>query len=818
MDIASPQAENGNLCLQISELKRLSDAYPQSTTHFEPETSRNDSSKTSAQPFVHNPLVPAPEKRLTLFALRLAILEKSATGLGTLGFIWATVVLLGGFAITLERSDFWIITVILLTEGTRIFSRSHELEWQRQATWSITDTGINSFRLLKLGSNKIWNAMKSVFTSPSLCAKRVDKSRKGDKRNMANRRWDSSDVSILPYCSRLFQSRNVSKILQCLQVVAAIACVSLSLMKLIRRNFGEVEKDDSDKRNRKSALCIFYALALAEAFLFLLEKLYWELKVMYCKILDKVNEECEFGLSGIVSVRRFFYDSYSRCIDGSIFDGLKMDMVSFAMELLCSNSSEEQLMGARILKSFAMSSRFCDDTLQKIGVSFSTVERLVEILNWNDPKEEEIRQSAAEIVSKLAGMKQNSLRVAGIPGAMESISSLLFVDKTGISVTDDVEKKSIITDHETFYNLGLLILMKLARDHENCGKIGNTKGLLPKIIDLSCVGEKLLMDENVADSYIQTVKRALQVIKMLANTTGSTGKQLRKEISEIVFTFSNIRDILRYGEKYPELQKLGIEILTSLAIENDATDRIGHTGGIIKELSNIFFEERRPHPHDQVGVRSAAGEALVMLVLESEQNCNYILRLGTMEKLVNALEDPLVRLNSARVLRNLCTYGTQDCFQELRGVAAAVPTILKGIISEEDRLREVMVGLAARAFKFITYSDPSIVFERAGIEENEIAIVLVQILKKHQYPPPRFPRIRRFTIELAIWMMNDKESNIHIFRNLGLENELLNVLDTTSELESFNIFSGTVGLSRFRTSMHTLVKTAQNLLSSKQLQ
>lgn len=144
--------------------------------------------------------------------------------------------------------------------------------------------------------------------------------------------------------------------------------------------------------------------------------------------------------------------------------------------------------------------------------------------------------------------------------------------------------------------------------------------------------------------------------------------------------------------------------------------------------------------------------------------------------------------------------------------------ILKGITSEEDRLQEVMVGLAARAFKFITYSDPSIVFERAGIKENEIANALVQILKKHRYPPPRFPRIRRFTIELAMWMMNDKESNIHIFRNLGLENELLNVLDTTSELESFNIISGTVGLSRFRTSMHTLVKNAQNLLSSKQLQ
>lgn len=80
----------------------------------------------------------APEKKLTMFALGLAVLEKGASGLGAIGFVWATVVLLGGFAITLEMKDFWFVTVILLIEGTRIFSRSHELEWQHQATWYVT--------------------------------------------------------------------------------------------------------------------------------------------------------------------------------------------------------------------------------------------------------------------------------------------------------------------------------------------------------------------------------------------------------------------------------------------------------------------------------------------------------------------------------------------------------------------------------------------------------------------------------------------------------------------------------------------------------
>ncbi|XWS09084.1 hypothetical protein CRYUN_Cryun40dG0055800 [Craigia yunnanensis] len=230
---------------------------------------------------------------------------------------------------------------------------------------------------------------------------------------------------------------------------------------------------DIDKRNRQSALNIFYALALAEALLFLMEKAYWEWKVIYCKLLEEVNKKCEFGPSGMVSIKRFFYDAYSRCINGSIFDGLEMDIVTFAMELVASNSPDEQLIGARILRQFAIGEKYSDDTLQKIGINLSVVERLVEMLNWRDPREEEIRKSAAEILSKLAGKKQNCLRVAGIPGAMESISSLLQTNRSSGDGADEIGEKNLILDHAnysfwTFNHLGLLILKKLACDHDNC--------------------------------------------------------------------------------------------------------------------------------------------------------------------------------------------------------------------------------------------------------------------------------------------------------------------------------------------------------------
>ncbi|KAK4780538.1 hypothetical protein SAY87_016644 [Trapa incisa] len=63
--------------------------------------------------------------------------------------------------------------------------------------------------------------------------------------------WTSSDVPLLTYGNWLFLSRNVSKLLYWLQILSATVCVVLSLMKLIRHDYGDVAKGDMDKSNRK---------------------------------------------------------------------------------------------------------------------------------------------------------------------------------------------------------------------------------------------------------------------------------------------------------------------------------------------------------------------------------------------------------------------------------------------------------------------------------------------------------------------------------------------------------------------------------------
>uniref|UniRef100_A0A7N1A3P1 BLE2 protein n=1 Tax=Kalanchoe fedtschenkoi TaxID=63787 RepID=A0A7N1A3P1_KALFE len=723
----------------------------------------------------------APEKKLTHFALRLALLEKTATVFGTLGFIWATVVLLGGFAITLDTTDFWFITVILVIEGARIFSRSHELEFQHQATWLSSD-----------GSA----------------------SRSHDEESQIPPGQSSVGINFA------FLTPNISKILYWLQLFSATTCVALSLTKLAKHDFGQIQKGDTDKRNRKAALYIFYSLALAEASLFLLERAYWVWNVDFLKLLEKVNDEYGLGAAGMVSITRFFYDAYSRSVNGSCLDSLKMDMLSFAGELLISTSPDEQHIGATLLRQLTTKEEFSTATLRKIGVDVHIIERLIEMLNWRYPNEKEIRISAAEILAEVASRKQNSLRMAEIPGAVESVASLLRTTRSSYTgAGDEICQRGAMSNQETidmqlFNVLGLKILNELSRDHDNCGKIGNTRGLLPKIIDFTYTTADMFTYEG----HITTVRQSLELVNTLASTTGVTGSNLRKEISEIVFTISYIRDILKNGEKHPKLQLLGIEVLTKLGLEDDATEKIGGTGGVLKELLNIFLRETATE--EQERLRDAAGDAMAMLTLESKSNCHRVLLLQAMDKLVKAVESEALCTNTARILMNLCAYTEDPSFDHmLHKVVAIVPTVLKAVMEAGDKQQEMMTGLAFNVFHYKVCS----LDEFSGMLREEkpaasvLARALVQTLKKQPAPSIRVPRMRRFAIELAIWMMRDcGEENVdtfrRLFRQLEMKTELAGVMETTSDFENFHLFSGTVGVSRYAQSLHSLARTASNLL------
>ncbi|KAL6878326.1 hypothetical protein ACP4OV_012496 [Aristida adscensionis] len=786
-----------------------------------------------------------PEKRLTLFALRLAVLEKAASGIGKLDFVWATVVLLGGFASSLRITDFWCVTVILVGEGARVFSRSHELEWQHHATQTSTAGG--ALR----SSSRFFRRIMHAMVDPTAAV--VDGGGGGggggagvDTRAAASqfkrqivaivkqRTWNAPEVSLLPYTGWVFVSRKIGRLLNLLQILSALACVALSLMRLWNHRFVAAGSgNDDSKKNMRPALLLFYTLALVEASLFLFEKAYWTWKVSVCKLLHQVSKDCDLGPYGLVSLTRFFYDAYSRCLDGSIFDGIKMDLVTFAEELILSDFLDEQLIGVRILQQFANSAGSARDTIRKVGTSPRSIERLLEMLNWKRHDEEEVRRSAAEVVAKLAGKRQNALRVSGIPGAIESIMSLLYTGRSAavVSVTHPQQHGAAAADphpaspaahgydYLPFNLLGLRILKNLARDHDNSGKIGNARGLLAKVVDFTQASPALLRNQHVTQSQVDVVKRALKVVKMLVSTTGNTGKALRQGVAENVFAVSNLRDILRYGQQHRELQKLAMDVLTGLAMEDKGKEAILGTGGVVKLLVSTFVDAEE---EEDKALACEAGEALAMLALESDRGCGAILRRAdVIGQLVAALGDgDARRLNAARVLRNLCAYAGEEHRERLRAVTAALPAALSATMAGGDKVLEVSVGLTTQICRFIDGDRFGAALRGAGLDERAYAERLACVLKQYRYPQIRVPRMRRFVVQQAIWLMTSSGGGggagggyVQVLREVGMERLLESIADTTSELECYHVFSGSVGISKHRDNFSDIVDHALQLLA-----
>ncbi|KAK1601733.1 hypothetical protein QYE76_005017 [Lolium multiflorum] len=66
-------------------------------------------------------------------------------------------------------------------------------------------------------------------------------------------------------------------------------------------------------------------------------------------------------------------------------------------------------------------------------------------------------------------------------------------------------------------------------------------------------------------------------------------KTLRRDVAENVFTVSNLRGVLQHGHQHMELQKLAMNILTGMAMDQRANETIAGTGGVVKLLLSIFF-------------------------------------------------------------------------------------------------------------------------------------------------------------------------------------------------------------------------------------
>ncbi|CAM6090091.1 unnamed protein product [Calypogeia fissa] len=895
----------------------------------------------------------APEQNITLFALRLALIEKMASGIGTLSFIWASTILLGGFASNLNPVDFIVITLILVTEGTRIFSRSRELEWQHLASKSTksslsaykTEKSLNTFSdncdgsedLPKLSSAtprvvtedlepnyvppsestvrlNLERAPKAFYKNtvtfatsqedleiglsnisensrlplppggekkstridenaeivdimdfkpsmnvainssrPSRCLpfrwskslsanikdgpsdiekfeKTVEKFKKfGAVENAQTfkRTWSCRLVPLLSgRCSSIISTRGVSAVLYWIQITSAVICLALSIWRLSEQEYNPpgVLRQDTPV-NLYTSLNIFYTLALTEALLFLLERVYWEYKMNYEKLVMQVCKKADLGAANQEMMQQFFYEVYKKCIDGSVFDGLTVDIVEYSLTLLQSDNSFEQLSGIRVLRKIVdRYEGFSFDALRRTGAAPGVIERLVEMLSWRGAHDQdEIRLEVAALICRLVRYSKNCFRVAAVPGAMEGIVSLLrpherdqHVNPSSIDIDTDDDLRS--TDRAIALRLnGLRILVALARDSVNLLKIGETRGLVAILVAFIAVKDVHAF-RKLEGSELKTFKKVLRLLKMLS--AARNGTLLRPVIVRVVFGIASMRDILEFGDCHPQLQLMAIEILINLTLDDVIRRSIGSTGGVIKNLfnlysrnldwsKNLFLSEKDKTAEKAVSKR--AGNALDLLAAMCMKNCLRMMALQDGNEKKTFIPALLKMLNehreqticAAKILRSLLEYGN---YSQKREIAVCIGRVMRLIMgSPRQRMHEAAVGLASRVLGVLDEPTYNLVFEH--VDRTELVRKLLRNLEYNPQGSSRLPRIRRHSIEFILVLVNRDPTFFAEFMRDGLlERKLMQALDTICEAEDFVIFSGAEGLTRQSITMEDLVQ------------
>jgi hypothetical protein len=302
---------------------------------------------------------PAPEKGITLVVVRLAVLEKAASMIGKLAFAWATIVLLGAYSDVESPLDFRLIAMLLCTEGTRIFSRAHELKWQHAAARS----SLSIFKLpkwlkrasssvMQVGSDIVYESRRfakngvsdlsfqrtaanlatyvtsynnendqnhqrhesfckptqnvslipytgdgtsssKMFTRPIFISKRAIRIGNATRTPSVARKWCMSMAPLVPLVS-CFSAKTVSRLLCYLQILSALLSVAVSVWRLCALpSFHPLHPSP----NVKLSLYLFYSMSFVEASIFLLEKIYWNYKITYGKLLENVRNCITGGLT-----------------------------------------------------------------------------------------------------------------------------------------------------------------------------------------------------------------------------------------------------------------------------------------------------------------------------------------------------------------------------------------------------------------------------------------------------------------------------------------------------------------------------------------
>ncbi|TVU35918.1 hypothetical protein EJB05_17825, partial [Eragrostis curvula] len=412
-----------------------------------------------------------------------------------------------------------------------------------------------------------------------------------------------------------------------IQIPVAVARIVLSSERL----FTTYDSSEAaGNRHLAPALTIFYSLVLAQGILYaaacILESL---LSSHFRRALAR---SCKLNYkSGYDSINLYYEHAYHKRMEEGVLAQEDMSLVTFALNSLDSNSDEKKLAAVQILYSLLQlhgpSKR---GLVAQITTNTKVVASLVNILGWTASDDEpgiSIRLFAAKVIASLAG----DLRIVGIPGTMQMVSSLLDFAAKNQEAQPDIsnqtsDKKEASIDDNRQRSHASSATVNIQGEHgyhvpanrqepSKQVEVGNKsemsyvnkplewfKRILPgqhereepkkDIHSFPVLGMRILerlahdLDNtaeiskatglilkiigfivNSTDTSNKFMISSMKLVAKLVSTEGETGTTIRKDILKHHFFMSNLVEILADNSSHPEQWKPMMVIIVKLIFE-----------------------------------------------------------------------------------------------------------------------------------------------------------------------------------------------------------------------------------------------------------
>jgi hypothetical protein len=395
------------------------------------------------------------------------------------------------------------------------------------------------------------------------------------------------------------------------QFAAGFTSIVLAALRLSRQDYVEpADQGSSDHKSIKGSLNLFYGLVLAQGLASFLADTMLAADV---KQVLKLSMTYQLGSSGVQIIRRYMLDTYMKCSGGSVREAMNMDMVSFAMEMVRSNSVADRLVGVRILDRILGVHKYRGLALMRLRASSDTVANVVGMLGLKNKtrEEENTRGHAANVVLWLSP----DILVESFPEVLHMVSSLLTLKTTTAMARRTPQSSSNVSIELTW--LGVKILKKIMDNPDNCKKVTDAGDhVMSSVVDLTAVS-----DDSSSISWSpeteEIIAEAVQVLHKLVRTTGDAGRVLRCKTSENLHVLRNVRKILEHPNSHTKLLTEALGVVACLALDETGKEEIGSSPRIVVKLVSFLLVSETATPSSRVDLAKSAVEALVMLAVGS---------------------------------------------------------------------------------------------------------------------------------------------------------------------------------------------------------